>query len=311
MLKLIAGYAYRAREGMPSAFRFGEGLVGQCALDKERILSPTRRGTTSRWARRWARPRRPTSSSCPCSSRGGIKAVIELASFRRFSEVHLDFLKQLTESIGVVLNTIAANMRTELLLQQSPGPHRGAHRDQQAARAAEDRGGAQERRGRAGQARARGEGQAARAHLQVQVRIPREHVPRAPHAAQQPALALAELSENPDGNLSTQQVEFAQDHPRVGLRPLGADQRHPRPRQDRIRHGRGERRAGAVPVAARLRRSQLPPGGRAEGARLPGGAGRGPPRPPRDGRQAAAADPARISCRTPASSPTAARWSCG
>ncbi len=48
-----------------------------------------------------------------------IKAVIELASFGNFSETHLDFLSQLTESIGIVLNTIEANSRTEELLEQS------------------------------------------------------------------------------------------------------------------------------------------------------------------------------------------------
>jgi GTPase involved in cell partitioning and DNA repair len=45
--------------------------------------------------------------------------VIELASFGEFSETHLDFLGQLTESIGIVLNTIEANTSTEELLAQS------------------------------------------------------------------------------------------------------------------------------------------------------------------------------------------------
>jgi signal transduction histidine kinase len=48
-----------------------------------------------------------------------VKAVIELASLDEFSETHLDFLSQLTESIGIVLNTIEANTRTEELLAQS------------------------------------------------------------------------------------------------------------------------------------------------------------------------------------------------
>ena len=55
----------------------------------------------------------------PVLFEGEVKAVIELASFDRFSEIHLSFLDQLTESIGIVLNTIAANMRTEELLKQS------------------------------------------------------------------------------------------------------------------------------------------------------------------------------------------------
>ena len=48
-----------------------------------------------------------------------VKAVIELASLDVFSETHLDFLSQLTESIGIVLNTIETNTRTEELLAQS------------------------------------------------------------------------------------------------------------------------------------------------------------------------------------------------
>src|SRR5207237_73449 len=55
----------------------------------------------------------------PVLFEGVVKAVIELASFNPFSAIHQIFLDQLTESIGVVLNMIGANMRTEQLLQQS------------------------------------------------------------------------------------------------------------------------------------------------------------------------------------------------
>lgn len=48
-----------------------------------------------------------------------VTAVIELATFRRFNDIHLTFFDQLTESIAIVLNTIAASMRTEELLKQS------------------------------------------------------------------------------------------------------------------------------------------------------------------------------------------------
>ncbi|HVF93587.1 MAG TPA: response regulator, partial [Sphingomonas sp.] len=48
-----------------------------------------------------------------------VKAVIELASFSEFNETHQSFLDQLMESVGIVLNTIAATMRTEGLLEQS------------------------------------------------------------------------------------------------------------------------------------------------------------------------------------------------
>src|SRR6195952_2697639 len=38
VLKLTSTYAYRERKGLRSEFRVGEGLVGQCAYEKERIL---------------------------------------------------------------------------------------------------------------------------------------------------------------------------------------------------------------------------------------------------------------------------------
>ena len=55
----------------------------------------------------------------PVLFEGEVKAVIELASFHRFKEIHLSLLDQLTETIAIVLNTIEANMRTEALLTQS------------------------------------------------------------------------------------------------------------------------------------------------------------------------------------------------
>lgn len=55
----------------------------------------------------------------PVLFEGQTKAVIELASLAEFTSTYLTFLAQLTESIGIVLNTIEATMRTEGLLQQS------------------------------------------------------------------------------------------------------------------------------------------------------------------------------------------------
>jgi transcriptional regulator with GAF, ATPase, and Fis domain len=55
----------------------------------------------------------------PVLFEGDVRAAIELASLGHFSDVQLEFLDKLTQSIGIVLNTIAATMRTEQLLQQS------------------------------------------------------------------------------------------------------------------------------------------------------------------------------------------------
>ncbi|MGV3571993.1 MAG: response regulator, partial [Ramlibacter sp.] len=55
----------------------------------------------------------------PIIFEGQVRGVIELASVERFNPTHQAFLDQLTESIGIVINTIEANMRTEDLLAQS------------------------------------------------------------------------------------------------------------------------------------------------------------------------------------------------
>src|SRR4051812_29751423 len=119
MLKLIASYAYRARKNVSNRFGIGEGLVGQAALEKQPILLtnvPDDYITITSGLGE-APPR--NIIVLPILFEGEVKAVIELASFLPFSAIHQTFLDQLAESIGVVLNMIQANMRTEELLEQS------------------------------------------------------------------------------------------------------------------------------------------------------------------------------------------------
>jgi len=118
-LELIASYAHRSGKNLPKTIAIGEGLVGQCAFEKKRIL-------LSRVPSDYIRVGSALGSAAPVNIailpvlfEGEVKAVIELASLSEFSEIHQAFLDQLTEGIGVVLQTIAANMRTEYLLQQS------------------------------------------------------------------------------------------------------------------------------------------------------------------------------------------------
>jgi HAMP domain-containing protein/CheY-like chemotaxis protein/signal transduction histidine kinase len=119
MLKLLGSYAYNKRKNLSDRFRFREGLVGQCALEKQRILvtdvPPDYVKITSGLGE--ATPLNIVA--LPILFENEVRAVIELASFHNFSDTHIAFLDQLTENIGIVLNTIEANMRTENLLKQS------------------------------------------------------------------------------------------------------------------------------------------------------------------------------------------------
>jgi signal transduction histidine kinase/HAMP domain-containing protein/ActR/RegA family two-component response regulator len=118
-LELLAGYAQRQGKTLPRKIAFGEGLVGQCAFEKKRILLAAAPGDYIRIGSALGSGAPASIIILPVLFEGQVKAVIELASFSKFSEIHQTFLDQLTESIGVVLHTIAANMQTEYLLHQS------------------------------------------------------------------------------------------------------------------------------------------------------------------------------------------------
>jgi HAMP domain-containing protein/CheY-like chemotaxis protein/signal transduction histidine kinase len=116
-LVLLAGYAQGSRQ--PLNLQFGEGLVGQCAVDKQRILLNKVPTSYARIHSSLGSARPTSVVVLPVLFEGETKAVIELASLTPFTATHLTFLEQLTQSIGVVLNTIEATMRTESLLRQS------------------------------------------------------------------------------------------------------------------------------------------------------------------------------------------------
>ncbi|ADO68973.1 HAMP domain-containing protein [Stigmatella aurantiaca] len=121
VLKLTSTYAYRERKSLANRFRLGESLVGQCALEKKTILLTKVPADYITISSGLGEATPLNIIVLPVLFEGEVKAIIELASFHPFSAIHQIFLDQLTESIGVVLNMIIANMRTEQLLLQSQG----------------------------------------------------------------------------------------------------------------------------------------------------------------------------------------------
>ncbi len=119
VLELQAGYGIQERKHLATSFRLGEGLVGQCALEKERILlTQVPSDYVSINSGLGASP--PLNIIVlPILFEGTVRAVVELASFSAFSLIHQTFLDQLTESIGLVLNTVEANTLTDDLLEQA------------------------------------------------------------------------------------------------------------------------------------------------------------------------------------------------
>jgi signal transduction histidine kinase/HAMP domain-containing protein len=118
-LRMIAGYGHPGATRDGETFAFGETLIGQAAVEGSRIhLTDVPAGYVRISSALGSAP--PAELVVlPVLFEGRVLAVIELATFTPFNPVHLAFLDQITETIGVTVNTIIANSRTEELLNQS------------------------------------------------------------------------------------------------------------------------------------------------------------------------------------------------
>ncbi len=118
-LRLVATYAYKERKHVANRFAPGEGLVGQSVLEKKPILLTHVPDDYIQINSGLGEAPPRNILVLPIVFEGEVKGVIELASFQQFSQINQLFLDQLAESVGVVLNMISANMRTEELLKKS------------------------------------------------------------------------------------------------------------------------------------------------------------------------------------------------
>ncbi len=202
----------KARTQHGQRINLGQGLIGQCASTKKESCSPRCRPITSASPRASAKRRRAAFSCCRSFSKAKSAAYWSWPRSKASIPSHQAFLDQLTESIGIVLNTIEANMRTEDLLKQSQSLAQQLQTRQEElqktneelqekahllARQNEE---VERKNAEVEQARQELEEKATPAgpHFQVQIRVPGEHVARAANAAQQPAHSFRSASEKPE-----------------------------------------------------------------------------------------------------------------
>ena len=118
-LRLIASYGYKKRKSVSNRFKIGEALVGQAALEGKSILISNAPDDYIKVTSGLGEAAPVNIVVMPILFEEQVLAVVELASLRPFSDVNQAFLEQLGETLGVVLNAIIANRRTEELLEQS------------------------------------------------------------------------------------------------------------------------------------------------------------------------------------------------
>ncbi|OAI51587.1 hybrid sensor histidine kinase/response regulator, partial [Betaproteobacteria bacterium SCGC AG-212-J23] len=118
-LRLVASFASGGQRSHGKQVDLGEGLVGQCAIEKRKLMLSGVPSTTFRVSTGLVEQAALDVLVLPVVFEGEVRGVIELASLDEFNPAHQAFLDQLTESIGIVIHTIEANTRTENLLKQS------------------------------------------------------------------------------------------------------------------------------------------------------------------------------------------------
>ena len=222
-LRLLAAYADHPSEGHPQRLQLGDGLIGQCARDgRQMVLTDLPSNVTP--IRSGVFKAQPTNAIVlPVLFEGEVKAVIELAALSPFTELQMSFLEQLTSGIGIVLNSIEATMQTEGLLTQSQQlaaelqtqqhelQQTNEQLEQKAQQLAERNVEVEAKNQEIEQARRALEDKAT--ELALTSKYKSEFLANMSHELRTPLNSILilgqQLQDNPDGNLSEKQVEFA------------------------------------------------------------------------------------------------------
>ena len=222
-LRLLASYANAPHAPYPMHLRIGEGFIGQCALDHRRIILHDVPEDTVAVGPAFFNALPRSLAVFPIVFEGKIKAVLALASLKEFATSHLGFLEQLTANLGIVLNSIEVTMQTEALLkqsqqlaaelqtQQSELQQTNEQLGQKAQQLAEQNAEVERKNREIEQARRALEEKAT--ELALTSKYKSEFLANMSHELRTPLNSILilgqQLGDNPDGNLTARQVEFA------------------------------------------------------------------------------------------------------
>ncbi len=222
-LRLLSSYASGGETTSAPMLKVGEGLVGQCAADKQRLLITIIPDDAMPISSALLKVTPRNIVVLPVLFENQVKAVIELASIKEFTPLQVTFLEQLTASIGIVLNSIEVTMQTEGFLKQSQQlaaelqtqqrelQQTNEQLEQKAQQLAERNFEVEAKNQEIEHARRALEEKAA--ELALTSKYKSEFLANMSHELRTPLNSILilgqQLGDNPEGNLTPKQVEFA------------------------------------------------------------------------------------------------------
>ena len=222
-LKLLASYANAPQDGYPPRLELGLGFLGQCAVEKRRILVANVPSDAVPVGSALFQVLPRSMVIFPVVFEGEMKAVLSLASLHDFAPAHIALLEQLTAGMGIVLNSIEATMQTEGLLKQSQQlagelqarqnelQQSNEQLEQKAQQLAERNVEVERKNQEIEHARRALEEKAA--ELALTSKYKSDFLANMSHELRTPLNSIMilgqQLADNPDGNLSDKQVEFS------------------------------------------------------------------------------------------------------
>ncbi|CAK0780079.1 two-component system, sensor histidine kinase and response regulator [Azospirillaceae bacterium] len=115
---LLGSYGYRHRKSLNTSFSLGEGLVGQCALEKTSIIITNVPNDYLKIGSALGEASPRVIVVMPVISQTNVAAVIEIAAFEEFQPRHLQLLDEVAPIIALNLEVMERNLATKELLDQ-------------------------------------------------------------------------------------------------------------------------------------------------------------------------------------------------
>lgn len=117
--KLQASYAYKERKNFSNTIRAGEGLIGQAVVEKTPIILTDVPSDYVRIHSGLGEASPLNLYVLPIVFEGDVKAVVEIASFKLFNKTQQDFLEELMDSLGIILESVMGRIKLAKLLEES------------------------------------------------------------------------------------------------------------------------------------------------------------------------------------------------